>query len=170
MPERPRAELCHYSTGRIRLRIRDRRWDKAFFEQVRETVATWPGVVRVEVNPVSAGILVHFTGTPLDLAQRASESDLFVLDTEALSQPTSPVLDRARDGFNDLDLRVRELTGGGVDLRVLIVSALLVGGIYQLFRGNVAAPAATLLWYAGDALGIWRQHAPARESDHRPAA
>jgi Heavy metal associated domain 2 len=173
MPERPRAELCHYSPGRIRLRIRDRRWDEDFFQHVKDVVGTWPGVAQVEVNPISAGVLVHFTGSPLDLAQRAAESGLFALDTAALAQPAAgPSLDRARAEFNRIDRQVRELTGGGADLRALVVLALLMGGIYQLFRGNVAAPAVTLLWYAGDALGLWRQNAPAQElsSDDRPVA
>ena len=48
---------------------------------------------------------------------------------------------------------------------------LLAGGVYQLLRGRVATPAPTLLWYAGDLLGLWHgRRIEGHASVSRPAA
>jgi hypothetical protein len=152
MPELPRAEIRHITTGRLRLRIPERRRDGAFFGRVRQGLAGWPGVVGVEVNPVTAGVLIHFTGAPAHLLAHARNDDLFRL-VDQRAEPAA-LVDEIREGAMNVDRMLRHLTGGG-DLRTAVFLALLAGGIYQLFRGNIAAPAATLLWYAGEAVQIW---------------
>ena len=52
------------------------------------------------------------------------------------------------------DTAVRRLSFGTADLRSGLFLALLAAGTYELLRGNVTAPAATLFWYAGDMLRL----------------
>ncbi|HEY0525838.1 MAG TPA: hypothetical protein VGD08_20775 [Stellaceae bacterium] len=172
MPDRPppRARICHVSPGRVRVRIPERRYDTEYFTAVKELVSAWPGVESVEVNPVTAGMLIRFALDagdllPGDIPLSALENDLFTLDFSDLAeraagasdgQEAVPLHAKVRDGLKHLDARLRALTGGADDLRSLVFLSLLAGGCYQLFRGNVAAPAVTLLWYAADALSLWR--------------
>jgi hypothetical protein len=149
MPDRPRAEISHLTPGRLRLRIPERRRDDAFFARVRQHLSDRSGVVRVDVNPITASVLIQFNGAAEDFAAR--DDDLFELDDFPLEP--SP-LDAVRDEVVAADRTLRQLTGGA-DLRTLLFFALLAGGLYQLVRGNIAAPAVTLLWYACEALGLW---------------
>ena len=84
-------------------------------------------------------------------------NDLFALDYDALEAAfEAPALaEWVKQRWKDADLAVRRATSGAADLRSAVLVTLIVAGTYQLFRGNIAAPAATLLWYAGDMLRIW---------------
>ena len=37
---------------------------------------------------------------------------------------------------------------------------LLAGGLFQLLRRKLDTPAPTLLWYAGDLIGLWHDRGP----------
>ena len=157
MPELPRARVCHFTTGRLRVKIAEKRRDEAFFDAVKERLASWDSIEQVEVNPLSASVLVHFSDLGSLFAENAVRNDLFALDFDALEADfESPALaEWVKRRWSDTDLAVRRLTSGATDLRGAVLVTLLVAGTYQLFRGNIAAPAATLLWYAGDMLRIW---------------
>jgi hypothetical protein len=148
----------------MRLRIPERRRDEAFFGRVRQRLSQWPGVIGVEVNPITAGVLVHFDSAAEDFAGRARDDDLF--DLVELAPEPRPIVEEIREGFEGVDRKLRRLTGGG-DLRTLVFAALLAGAVYQLVRGNIAAPAVSLFWYAGEMLRIW---APPPEIAPAPAA
>jgi hypothetical protein len=45
-------------------------------------------------------------------------------------------------------------------MRGLLFVLLFAGGVFQLLRRRLDAPAPTLLWYAGDLIGLWSDHAP----------
>jgi hypothetical protein len=157
MPELPQARVCHFTTGRLRVKIPEKRRDDAFFEIVKQRLATWDSIERVEVNPLTASVLVQFSDVGRLFAENASRNDLFALNYDALEADfeTPALTEWAKRRWSDADLTVRRWTSGAADLRGAVLVTLLVAGSYQLFRGNIAAPAATLLWYAGDMLRIW---------------
>lgn len=157
MPELPRARVCHFTTGRLRVKIPEKRRDEAFFDAVKERLAAWDSIEQVEVNPLTASVLVHFSDLGSLFAENAVRNDLFTLDYDALEADFgSPALTEwVKRQWSDADLAVPRLTSGTADLRGAVLVTLLLAGTYQLFRGNIAAPAATLLWYAGDMLRIW---------------
>ena len=154
----PQARVCHYATGRLRLKIPEKRRDEAFFNTVNERLSAWDSIERLEVNPQTGSVLVQFSDVGALFAENALKNDLFELDYEALEAASEevPVLtEQAAQAFAQAEAAVRRWTGGGADLRGAIFLVLLLGGIYQLLRGNIAAPAATLLWYAGATLRLW---------------
>ena len=53
------------------------------------------------------------------------------------------------------DQTLRRWTRNQLDMRAAVFLMLLAGGVYQLLRGRLNTPAPTLLWYAGDLLGLW---------------
>jgi hypothetical protein len=157
MAELPLARVCHFTSGRLRLKIPEKRRDDSFFKTVAERLAGWDSVDRVEVNPLTASVLVHFSDVAALFADNALRNDLFAVDYDALEDADgAPALtERAARLWSGADVALRRWTGGAADIRSTVFLVLLAGGIYQLLRGNIAAPAATLLWYAGATLRLW---------------
>jgi hypothetical protein len=158
MRDRPQAHVSHVTGGRVRFRIPARRLDEAYFAALKQQVGEWPGITQVDVNPLTASVLVFFTeGT--DALARAAQSDLFELAEAPPAPSPVPIAVTARRRLEQADIRLREMSGGSTDVRSLAVVGLVAAGASQLLRGNVAAPAVTLLWYATDALRLWRRAA-----------
>ena len=159
----PQAHVCHYAGFRLRVKIPEKRRDESFFGKVRERLSGWDSVERVEVNPLTASVLVEFTTLFELFAENATKNDLFEVDFDAFQATTEkpPALtEQAAEALGKADAVLRRWTADGTDLRSTIFLVLLAGGIYQLLRGNIAAPAATLLWYAGATLRLWDVPAP----------
>jgi hypothetical protein len=57
--------------------------------------------------------------------------------------------------FETADHALRRWTQNQIDMRGLLFVLLLAGGVFQLLRRRLDAPAPTLLWYAGDLIGLW---------------
>jgi hypothetical protein len=55
---------------------------------------------------------------------------------------------------------VRRWTKNEIDMRGVLFVLLLAGGVFQLLRRRLDAPAPTLLWYAGDLIGLWSDRPP----------
>jgi Heavy metal associated domain 2 len=154
----PRARVCHFASGRLRVKIPEKRRDEVFFETVRESLAAWDSVERVAVNPLTASVLVEFSNIGALFAENTLKNDLFAVDYDALEAAgeTPPALtEQAARAFIQADAAVRRRTSGGADLRSAVFMFLLSAGVIQVLRGNVVAPAATLFWYAGDMLRVW---------------
>lgn len=154
----PEARIAHATPRRARLKVPARRHDEAFFRTVEERLKGWRNVERVEVNPATASILVHFSD-PAALLYEAmnGNNDLFRIvaaQQEDGREGGQPLLARLQEGVAVADGSLRHWTGGNLDLRGAVFATLIVAGVQQLVQGNVAAPAATLLWYAATVLGL----------------
>lgn len=121
---------------------------------VTERVREWPGITSVETNPITGSVLVYFTDPATALA-KANESELFTLAESEPSGPNQPIATLTRRKVRSFDSRLRSLTSGAGDTRSVVFITLCAAGAYQLLRGNVAVPAFTYLWYAGDLLRLW---------------
>jgi hypothetical protein len=168
MADLPGGRLSHLSVGhlkagRLRIRIPDKRRDDAFFVTVAERLSGWPSVERVEVNPLTASVLIMFSDADA-LFEEIERNGLFVLDTDPASlaaqehEPTA-LTERARRLWAGADTALRRVSGGSADIRNTAFLVLLASALYQLWRGQVVPPALTSLWYAGDMLSLWRSTA-----------
>ena len=136
------ARLAHHSSLRTRVRVPHRRRDHAFFEEIGKTLGALPGVRSVEVNPLTASILVlhdrdfHWPQT-------------FALE-EGPARPPTHLLAHLRHLYRHYNGQVRVSTGGALDLSALLF--LFVGGfaIVQAWRGRLEVPAMTLAWVASE--------------------
>lgn len=61
------AYVLHRTPNRLRMKVPDRRGDRAFFRSLQRTLSLHPDVFRVEVNPRSASVIVRCQGN-FDLA------------------------------------------------------------------------------------------------------
>ena len=84
MTDLPSARVCHFATGRLRVKIPKRRHDEAFFTHVAERVSGWDSVERVEVNPLTASVLVFFKDPLALFTENAMKNDLFSVDFDGL--------------------------------------------------------------------------------------
>ena len=156
MPSLPAARITHLTTGRLRIKIPEKRRDAAFFDAVADHLAAWDSIERVETNPLTAGVLIHFSDLQRLLVEAAAKNDLIGIDFDALTQSLDPLVTRAAlRSFETADYGLRRWTHNQLDLRGALFVLLFAGGVYQLLRGRLSTPAPTLLWYAGDLLGLW---------------
>jgi hypothetical protein len=154
----PQARVCHFANGRLRLKIPEKRHDEGFFNTIRERLSSWGSIRRVEVNPLTASVLVQFSDLAALFNENALRNDLFEVDFEALAaigEPPQALADHAGQAFAKADATIRRWTANAADLRDAAFVFLVGAGLVQVMRGNVAAPAATLFWYAGDMLRVW---------------
>ncbi|MDX1655797.1 MAG: hypothetical protein R3310_11365, partial [Candidatus Competibacteraceae bacterium] len=120
-------------------------------------LADLPSVERVEANPRTAGLLIRHRGTAASLLEAARERGLFELSQRPL--PSTPVLERAAQGVDRLDDLLTQGSRGSLDLRALLLLSLLAMLLVQFHRGQIMAPATTLIWYILDLLDRLRPRA-----------
>ena len=152
----PEARIAHATPNRVRLKVPARRHDKAYFRRVEERLKGWRNIDRVEVNPATASILVHFSDAAALMREAMNGNDLFrIVPPQQNADGTGPpLLARMQETVAATDGSLRQWTGGSLDLRTAVFATLFLAGVQQLVQGNVAAPAATLLWYAATVLGL----------------
>jgi hypothetical protein len=159
MADLPVGRVCHLTTGRLRVKIPEKRRDEAFFKTLEQRLASWDSVERVEVNPLTASVLVRFSDLGALFAENAMRNDLFTVDLDELEaehgKPPQALTEWAKQRWGDADKALRRWSDGRADIRSAAFLALVAGSIFQLFRGQIAPPAATLLWDAGEVLQIW---------------
>ena len=162
MPSLPAARISHFTARRLRIKIPEKRRDNAFFDTVADRLGTWESVERVETNPLTASVLVHFTEPQQLFLEAVAKNDLFDIDFNTVFASNSePVMTRAAvQSFEAADVVVRRWTENQIDLRSILFLLLFFGGVYQLLRRRLETPAPALLWYAGDLLGLWSDRQP----------
>jgi len=160
----PEARIVHRIAGRMRVRVPSRRGDPAYFSTVEETLRSLNGVDCVEADPLTGGILILHGADPGAIVDYAAQKGLFLAKEEAAKKTGGTVLhDVLGAPFGSLSRRIRSFTGNAADLSGLAVLALLTVGVYQIARGNFAAPAwYTAFWYA---LGIFKLGPVVKEPD-----
>ncbi|MDD3652486.1 hypothetical protein [Immundisolibacter sp.] len=136
------ALIEHASPGRLRLRVASRRGQADYFETVRSHLAAEPAVRAVQVDPRTGSVLLllHAPTDTAALLRRAAQHGLFtvVAPPSAQDSPELPAPLRALGRLAEPGT-----AGGG-----LLALTLLAGAAVQGWRGQVAAPAITLTWYA----------------------
>ncbi|MBO0733523.1 MAG: hypothetical protein J2P49_04245 [Methylocapsa sp.] len=154
VPGAPKGHMVHMTPHRLRIRVPAKRHDKRYFLAARQHLAEQPGVRGVEVNPATASILIHSQDSMAFLDALGSGGPFAVID-----QPSAPAqastLEQARQQLGEWNAQLQRWTGSRHDARAYIFIALVLSAAYQLIRGDIFAPAATLLWYSGEALRLW---------------
>lgn len=148
----PEAHITHQAAGRLRMKIPAQKGNAAFFSSLKERFSSFPGVQKVEVNPLTGSVLVLHT---IDLkevdfkmiSEYTQQSGLFRLGQPNTSNGS--VSQRMVESFQGVNRKVEQFTGGEVDLPTLAFVGLLGFGIFDMARGKTAAPAwHVAFWYA----------------------
>jgi hypothetical protein len=143
----PDAFLSHRISGRARLKIPSKKRDFLYFKSLREQLSGCGSVKTMEVNPVSGSILIVHTSDIEKIAEYARDRNIFNLK-DNIPYPTN-MHSTVSKAFKDINGKIKGITGGDMDIAGAAFLALLGLGIYQISRGNFAAPAwYTAFWYA----------------------
>jgi hypothetical protein len=148
------AWIVHQTAGRLRLRLPQRRKDPAYLEALAAAATELPGIVAAQANPVTGSLLLLYeegeADSFADALDRLVDAHDIVLGFGA--PPLPPVRPALERGLAGIDSYLVHLSQQSTDLRSLGVLLLLALSLVQLGRGQVLAPATSLLWYALDLL------------------
>lgn len=135
----PIAEIAHAMPGRARLRFPDRLGDSAFFASVSSGLLTLPGVSKVAARPFTGSVLIEHGDTLENVSGAARDAGLFAVGKAPHASTEPPV---------------------EIDPQALVSLALMGFALWQMSREKVLPPAITLLWYASNLAGVWRNVVP----------
>src|SRR5688572_29101315 len=111
----PTARLCHAISGRMRIRIPDKRRDAAYFLETQRRLTTLDGIDTVDANPVTASLLLHHRSSEQAIVEFARREGLFRLEEPDNAADAESISERAYASLRALDQQVRDLSRGGMD-------------------------------------------------------
>lgn len=141
----PTAHIVHRLRRRVRLKVPDKRRDTDWFAQTASLLAQVAGVRNVEIHTLSGSLLIHHQ-PDAGLEERLASTGLFLVTDELVASP--PVLDPIMDGIYRSHRKLERRTGGRANLQTVLIGLLVLGAVVQTLRGQVMAPAISLIWYA----------------------
>jgi Heavy metal associated domain 2 len=152
----PTGRITHRMNGRVRLRIPEKRRDSEYFSRLQQTLSRCEGVDAVVVNPVTASALITGSADADEVVVFGENSELFRLETGRFI----PFSERLNHQLHRVDERVRDRTGGQLDLNSVAFIGLMGAGLWQMSRRRILPEALTVLWYAYSLLTNPQQFSP----------
>jgi hypothetical protein len=153
MAEIPEGHIVHKTKDRVRVKIPARRHDGPFFTNSIQELSRKMPEAKMEANPATATILIRCADVTALLGALGGAAAPFWISSQG--EDSAPTFEHLRQEMKGLNEKFRHWTGSASDARIYIFLALLLSALYQAARGEIFAPAATLLWYAGEALRFW---------------
>ncbi|WP_448545957.1 HMA2 domain-containing protein [Roseiflexus sp.] len=150
----PAGYIAHRIGDRVRVRIPERKGDVAYFMRVERDLAACERVMYVEANPLTASILLRYTGANDDLRRDAINLGLFAI--EEMPSSVNPVLTATSERIDQLDRFLQRSSNGSFDLLEVAFVGLIGASIIQVLRGQALGPATTLLAHALTILALYR--------------
>lgn len=149
----PSAYIRHQIPGRVRLKIPEKKGDLGYFAELAEGFAGYQTITRLELNPVSASVLIchELSDDFLNIAGFAQQKGLFsIIDKpeEIFNFPKKPVTYFASAGVAKIDKSLSDFTRGLMDGRSLLFLALIGLAVRQMSKEHVLGASTSLLWYA----------------------
>jgi len=139
----PTAWVCHRTAGRLRIRVAARRGDLGYFDKISHMLAEAPGVTDVHANAVTGTVLLLHGSDIGRIGEFGAAHGLF-----RLVERMDSLRMQVRRGLAALNDDVGRASGGSWSLGDAAFVGLLGFAALEAIRGNLAAPAATLGWYA----------------------
>jgi hypothetical protein len=122
MHQRQHAYVAHRCTGRLRLKIPGQRHNARYFANLRRQLIENPEIVRIEVNPLAASVLIlHLEGFDL----RDLRNPFLGLELDCVARLPAVRRPAARP-IASLDRGLRRVSGGEIDLAAVILKVALV--------------------------------------------
>ena len=140
------AELAHTCPGRKRLVVRERKGERAFFEELCDDVLALEGITEVEGRTLTGSLII----THPDIQEAdviAAIESAGVLEVLPETPPRDPA-DEFGEWKNWLEEIVGEGSGRALSLNTITAIGFLLIALIQIQRGQQMPPAATALWYA----------------------
>ena len=146
------AYIVHQIPGRVRLRIRGKRQDQAYFEEVCRQLQPLDCIEDVRVNCNTGSIILRHAETPYaEVETELRQLQLFEIGEGP--EPETPALRPLQSGLSKIDQLIKEESLGVASLRTVVIVAAVLLAIRQFRRGNLLGPALPLLWNALELAG-----------------
>jgi len=147
----PDAHVSHGMASRLRIKIPSKKGDVSYFSTLGERLSTCPGVGEIRVNPQTGSALISYECDRKALVEFVRENDLFLL--RRFTPRRKSLFGNVADTFQAYNKDLKKFAAGEVDIPSLIFLSLVISGIWQIARGNLAMPA----WYTAFyyALGVF---------------
>ena len=166
------AHVSHHIPGRMRVKVPGAKGQPRVLRQIQQALASVPGIRRVEVNPATGSVLIHYDPVRHEafhtqLAAHGTHADLLALQPPELTEVEataaqleadaaflashSEVARRLIDSVKQFDTGLKRATNNTVDLKVLVPLGL---ALYAFMKAGTEA--ATPLWVT---LGLSSFHA-----------
>jgi hypothetical protein len=143
----PEAVLSHYTRERLRIKVPSKKGNASYFSSLEANFANLRGVTKVEANALTGSLLLIHAVDLKAIAAFAENNGLFKLHNA--SRRTTALSGNIARTFKDFDTRVKKFTGNEMDVPGIAFIMLVGFGVYEIGRGNFAAPAwYTAFWYA----------------------
>lgn len=155
----PLAHIVHTLPDRVRIRIPEKRHDTDYFASLADAFDALSGIESVQANAFTASLLLHHTTSPARISEFAKRRSLFRLVSQGNDEAV-PLSARLSAGVQTLDGKIRAHSDGRLDFWGAVFLLLVGVSISQLAKGNIYAPASTLLWYALGTFAIPLQARP----------
>ncbi|MEW6140853.1 MAG: HMA2 domain-containing protein [Thermodesulfobacteriota bacterium] len=137
----PEAYVAHCIPGRLRLKIPSKKGDSAYFSTLAAGILECPGVKNAAVNSLTGSLLLECEVDAATLSAYAKKQSLFSV-RRALPRHKSLFV-TVGEAFKNYNRRLVQLTNGEFDIPSLVFLSLMISGVVQILRGNIAMPA----WY-----------------------
>jgi len=141
--ELPFAFVSHQVEGRVRFKVPTMRHQNAYFEQLRQSLASLPGLRRLTTNTRTGSVLIEYSGRLEALDELGPRLGLFQLQNRPHPHSVSEwlyTLTSQPDAF------LKRVSNGRVDVAGVTALALTGMGISQMVRGHALPAGWTLLW------------------------
>jgi len=148
----PTGKIVHLTSGRVRIRIEQKKNDPAFFKSLAENLKGISGVKAIRANPLTGSLLIEGYFSDVEQVTGLLKTNKF-FRLEITKTDGTPLRQKVYQSFTASNRFVKNRSRGELDLPVLIFLMLVGTGIYQLMRSEVRLPPwYTAFWYA---LGIF---------------
>ncbi|MCW5831423.1 MAG: hypothetical protein KIS78_03065 [Labilithrix sp.] len=132
-------EIAHHHPGRLRMRTAAFVDSLPAAERTRVGLARTRGVRSTAHDPRTGSLLVEYEPRAVDANQLIRcACELSGLELTARAEPRSSAARHVVDFVREVDRRAESLTGGRLDLGVLIPGGLVALGVYSFFKSSHA--------------------------------
>lgn len=153
------AQIASLTPGRLRLKLHRGSRDPSVMHRIKDSLESREGVNKVKVNPLNGGLTVHY-----DRDRHAAAGILGWLEdldvmVESIGHLPSLEASSAPNGesfltaIEDLNRRVRTVTGLPLDVKLILPLAFFSAGIWSTIRKGLmieSVPGWLFLWFAFD--------------------
>ena len=143
----PEAHIVHRAPKRLRFKMVNKKGREEYLRSIPEKFSGFKGIDEIEINPQTGSLLFKHGRDADEIIDFVKKHGIFEIRIKSAHSPS--VHRGVSSIYQALDDLVHSFSNGTTNAGGLAFVALLVYGMVQISRGNVAGPAwYTAFWYA----------------------
>ncbi len=148
MENLPVAYISHQSPGRVRVKIDSQRGDVDYFTELETTFQTEFPSYSISATLLTGSLLITGDEVNAEAVIQWGADHLFFTMKKS-SSPRKPLSLSIADPIVSANQKIRQFSGGAIDMPGMIFISALMFGVYEIIIGNFRKPPwYTAFWYA----------------------